>query len=229
MPSAIAVDPTSNKIYVANFRDNTVSVINGTTETKEPNDITVGDSPSSIAVNTAVSMIYVTNFVSDTISIIDARTNRYQVGVTFNADSGYIQCNRMVIPTNIQVFIDFGSACQARPNEGFFPTFWSESLGANSSRNLNSSGKPDLLSSLLGALLLTSTVEEVPFGATSYGNFVAHFKELPPPVGNDVLLNQYNSLVLAILTGLLVPHFIPWIKKRRSQHILKQYVKKCLP
>jgi YVTN family beta-propeller protein len=72
-PVAIAVDAYANKIYVANMGDNTVSVIDGTTNTKIGNDIKVGKSP--IAVDAYANKIYVANTFDNTVSVIDGTTN----------------------------------------------------------------------------------------------------------------------------------------------------------
>jgi YVTN family beta-propeller protein len=48
-PVNIDVDTLSNKVYVANTGDNTVSIINGATDKKEVPDIRVGKGPIAIA------------------------------------------------------------------------------------------------------------------------------------------------------------------------------------
>lgn len=62
-PHAIAVNPLTNKIYVANSFNgaggNSVTVINGADHTTTP--VAVGNSPFAIAVNTVTNKIYVAN------------------------------------------------------------------------------------------------------------------------------------------------------------------------
>ena len=60
-PTDIIVNSHTNTIYVANRIDNTVSVIDGQTNTKIGNDIQVGESPQAIGVNTETNTIYVAN------------------------------------------------------------------------------------------------------------------------------------------------------------------------
>ena len=74
LPYAVAVNPNTNMVYVANSGSNTVSVINGTTNTVVQN-VTVGISPYGIAVNPNITMIYVANYDSNTVSVIDGTTN----------------------------------------------------------------------------------------------------------------------------------------------------------
>ncbi|NVN97702.1 MAG: choice-of-anchor D domain-containing protein, partial [Geobacteraceae bacterium] len=83
-PSAIAVNPITNRIYIAHYGSNNVTVINGATDTVIGSGITVGTSPMAIAVNTETNKIYVANNVSGTVSVIDGGlgyvTNTITVG-----------------------------------------------------------------------------------------------------------------------------------------------------
>ena len=88
-PEDIVYDPVNKRIYVANFDDNTVSVIDTTTNKvidTNPNTpavtdpITVGDAPTGIAYDPVHKMIYVSNhgddLGNDTVSVIDTTTNK---------------------------------------------------------------------------------------------------------------------------------------------------------
>ncbi|MGA9171996.1 MAG: YncE family protein, partial [Nitrososphaeraceae archaeon] len=95
-PSAIGIDTSTNKIYVANSADNTVSVIDGNNNTKIGRDIPVGNRPIAIGVGieshptyvansikyssaTGVDYItrtvYVANSADNTVSVIDGNNN----------------------------------------------------------------------------------------------------------------------------------------------------------
>jgi YVTN family beta-propeller protein len=67
-PVAVAVNATTNKIYVANNRDNTVTVINGATNATTT--VPVGQQPVAVAVNEATNNIYVANSENDTVTVI---------------------------------------------------------------------------------------------------------------------------------------------------------------
>ena len=69
MPTDVKVNPITNMIYVTNYADNTVSVINGTNNTVI-NTIPVGHTPYGIGVNKKTNMIYVANFDDNTVSVI---------------------------------------------------------------------------------------------------------------------------------------------------------------
>jgi len=74
-PIAIGVDIYKHKIYVANFGDNTVSVINGTSNTKIGKDIPLGHLPVAIDIDPDKNTIYVANSLDNTVSIINGTSN----------------------------------------------------------------------------------------------------------------------------------------------------------
>ncbi len=73
LPSAVAVNPVTNKIYVANIGNATVTVIDGATNAAVT--VPAGTLPASIAVNTATNTVYVANQYSDSVTVIDGTTN----------------------------------------------------------------------------------------------------------------------------------------------------------
>ncbi len=80
-PKSLSFDNSTNRVYVANESDGTVSVID-TDESNESTEntvvgspITVGTAPSSVAVNESTGRVYVTNSGSGTISVIDTTNN----------------------------------------------------------------------------------------------------------------------------------------------------------
>ncbi len=84
-PSAVAVNPVTNKIYVANFNSANVTVIDGATNTAETVD--AGDGPRAVAVNPVTNKIYVANLLSANVTVIDGATNAV---VTVDAGAGPI-------------------------------------------------------------------------------------------------------------------------------------------
>jgi YVTN family beta-propeller protein len=73
--SAVAVDETTNTIYVADTAGlNSVSVINGATNIVTA-IIEVGNDPMSIAVNSLSHKIYVANHLDKSVTVIDGPTN----------------------------------------------------------------------------------------------------------------------------------------------------------
>src|ERR1700733_11154965 len=58
-PQAVAVNPVTNKIYVANYLSSSVTVIDG--ETNATTTVGVGTNPNAVAVNPVTNKIYVPN------------------------------------------------------------------------------------------------------------------------------------------------------------------------
>lgn len=73
-PRGVAVNPSTDRVYVANNVSNNVSVIDGTANSVLTT-VPVGDGPTGVAVNPTTHWIYVPNSDSDTVSVIDGITN----------------------------------------------------------------------------------------------------------------------------------------------------------
>ena len=72
-PWPLAVNPVTNKIYVANFSTNNVTVIDGATNGTTP--VAVGTNPQAVAVNPVTNKIYVANRDNGSVTVIDGATN----------------------------------------------------------------------------------------------------------------------------------------------------------
>ena len=73
-PAAVTSDSAKGEVFVANFFDNTVSVIDDTTNTVTAT-IPVGSSPRGIAYDSGKSEIFVSNSADNTVSVINDTTN----------------------------------------------------------------------------------------------------------------------------------------------------------
>ena len=69
----MAVNPVTNKIYVANVGSNNVTVIDGATNTTTT--VAAGSDPIAVAVNPVTNKIYVANRSSNNVTVIDGATN----------------------------------------------------------------------------------------------------------------------------------------------------------
>jgi YVTN family beta-propeller protein len=74
-PSGVAVNATTNTVYVANIGDNSVSVIDGVASTVT-STIPVGSGPTAVAVDSTTNTVYVTNDGADSVSVIDGATSK---------------------------------------------------------------------------------------------------------------------------------------------------------
>ncbi len=72
-PSALAVNPVTNKVYVANFASNNVTVIDGATNAATA--VAAGTNPVAVAVNPLTNQIYVANETSNDVTVINGATN----------------------------------------------------------------------------------------------------------------------------------------------------------
>jgi YVTN family beta-propeller protein len=79
-PSAIAVNPVTNKIYVTNESDDTVSIINANTNGVAT--VNVGDRPLWVAINAETNRIYASNLTSANTSIINGANDTIELTTT---------------------------------------------------------------------------------------------------------------------------------------------------
>jgi YVTN family beta-propeller protein len=234
----IAVNPTTNKIYVANPDSNTVSVIDASND-KKISEIPVGSYPRAIGINTygeatpsSPSMMYIFNqafqgLSSNTVSVIDGSIDKVAAGVTFNirpANSGSIWCNNKEYPTNIYLYGADGSKCIARPNKGFEFSSWIENLNHNSTVPLNQSAIFDSpLNSLLSTLGMNPKDTSATFNIDRFGTFTANFKAVPPSVPPEYWIPLYGIIVSTIV-GWSIPSIIGWIRARiKRKESVKEY------
>ena len=68
-PNAVAVNPVTNKIYIANSGSNNVTVVDGATNTFTTINDTHATTPVAIAVNSLTNMVYVANSGSNNVSV----------------------------------------------------------------------------------------------------------------------------------------------------------------
>jgi YVTN family beta-propeller protein len=73
-PCAVALNPATNLIYVANHEDDSVTVLDGT-QSKVLATVKVGEKPQGIAIDAKTNRIYVANVHGDTVSVIDGAHN----------------------------------------------------------------------------------------------------------------------------------------------------------
>ncbi len=72
-PQALAVDPATQRVFVANMTSNTVSVLDSRSG-RLVHTVPVGVSPSAVAVDVRTHRVFVANAMARTVSILDARS-----------------------------------------------------------------------------------------------------------------------------------------------------------
>ena len=219
-PRSIAVDFSSNTIYVANAGSNSVSAINGTNHRVE--NIPVGSSPTDLAVDGKSDTIYVANSQSKGISVIDGISNKVVTGVTFKIDpanSGFITCNKMTPPINQYLYLWSGTTCTAIPNKGFEFSSWVQNLKNNSSRTIRTSNNDSSLNSFLDFFGIKKNDAGATLNVTQFGSFTGHFKALPP-----LIPPQYLVTLLGIMIGTLAPPIYRWLNSSRQRKNLRKLI-----
>lgn len=83
-PDGVAVDATTDTVYVANNGSNSVSVIDGATDAVTAT-IPVGDAPRGIGVDEQTDTVYVANSGDQTVSVIDGATGQVTDTLTVGA------------------------------------------------------------------------------------------------------------------------------------------------
>jgi YVTN family beta-propeller protein len=92
-PVALAINETTNRIYVANNAGGSVSVIDGTNDVVAAT-VNVGALPYVLAANPVTNKIFVSNTFSDVITLIDGATNAMSTVKAGSADSIVIDSKR---------------------------------------------------------------------------------------------------------------------------------------
>ncbi len=112
----MAVNPRTNRIYVTNSNDGTVSVIDGTTNSVVAT-IPVGTTPQAVAVNPSTNNIFVANAGDNTVSVIDGATNTVSgmapvghlpLGVAVNSITNRVYVTNAADNT-VSEFLDLGA------------------------------------------------------------------------------------------------------------------------
>jgi YVTN family beta-propeller protein len=75
-PAGVAIDPSTNRIYVANADNNNVSVIDGTTDTVVA-VVAAMYWPFGVAANPGTNRVYVTDNATDAVRVIDGVPTRW--------------------------------------------------------------------------------------------------------------------------------------------------------
>jgi YVTN family beta-propeller protein len=75
-PFSITMNQFTNKMYVTNWRFNTISVIDGSTDTVIDNITNIGEKPGALAIDPILNRLYVSNYGSNTVSVIDTSNDR---------------------------------------------------------------------------------------------------------------------------------------------------------
>ena len=201
MPFGLSVSSDGSKVYVSNFFDNTVSVINAAADTVTAT-ITVGHHPQGLAVTPDGSKLYIANYVDSTVSIINTAANTvsgsvkvgsgplavctspdgFKVYVTNNGDSTVSVINADVDTVSATITV------------GYYPTGISESPDGTKLLVANSDAYTVNVINTA-----TNTVTDIlPAGNTpaAFGNFISTFTQpagIVSPVKEPLNISVYPN------------------------------------
>jgi uncharacterized protein len=102
-PMAIAVNESTNKVYIVNHNSSSVTVIGGKTRAVS-STVKTGSGPEAIAVNPRTNRIYVANSGNSTITVIDGATDTVaatvRTGSNCNGVAVNVETNRIYVTNN---------------------------------------------------------------------------------------------------------------------------------
>jgi YVTN family beta-propeller protein len=112
-PNGVGVNPANNRVYVANTGTNTVSVIDGNTNTSLGTPIRVGSGPLGVGVNPATNLVYVGSQTSSVVTVINGTTNTAFKNITIAGPVGIgvdPSINRIYVATGSSVAVINGTS-----------------------------------------------------------------------------------------------------------------------
>jgi YVTN family beta-propeller protein len=99
-PVGIEVNPATNRVYVPNAGANTLSVIDGNTNSALAT-LPTGELPCAIAANPYTNRIYVANLNSNDVTVIDGATNT----IVTTVPVGTLPCAVRILPSLNRVYV----------------------------------------------------------------------------------------------------------------------------
>jgi YVTN family beta-propeller protein len=226
-PSSIAINPSTNRLYVPNYYSNTVSVIDGSSN-RVIDTVSVGSNPASIAINPKTNMIYIANYGSNTVSVIDGESDKLliNIGVGSFPHRVYYDPN-----TSIVYVLNVGSKTMSQikgttllagitfnvnpSNSGLVDCNGTTISDVNYERykagtEINCKAKPSsdyVFKSWSADLPLASgTSPATTFNSSDYGNVTANF-QVPVEI---TLPKAYWEQLYVVLISIMVPAIAGW-------------------
>jgi YVTN family beta-propeller protein len=173
-PVGIAINEITNKIYIANQRSGTVSVIDSNSG-GPAKDIRVGGAPSFIAVDSSHNKIYVANKDSNTVSVIDGYNDSKIGDVAVGNDPRSIAISestgKIYIPTgNDIVSVINGSNDRKIADIAGVESFRSRSIAIDSSHDNDKIYIPNFLNGTVSVINGSNDRKEadIPVGKRPY-------------------------------------------------------------
>jgi len=104
IPGAIAVDPKTDTLFVANYGDNTLTIIDAH-QGRAIATVPVGNGPQGVAFDAARNLVYVANTHGDSITVIDRASNK----VVATLPAGESPYALAVVPNSTKLYVANGA------------------------------------------------------------------------------------------------------------------------
>lgn len=171
-PHVATVNPTTNRVYVANANGGDISVIDGSTKSVLTT-IPVGTNPGGMAVNATTNRLYVAMGGNDSVSVVDTLSNSVVATTTVGSGPGFLAVNattnRIYVPNlysgNVSVIDGATNSVIATTTVGSGPV----SAGVHTSNNTiyvanRSGGTVSVIDSTTNSVVTNITVGTNPNG-----------------------------------------------------------------
>lgn len=117
-PFAVAANPLTHRVYVANYNTNTMSVINSATDSWVTDINISGGSPYppypvAVAINPNTNKIYVLNFWNGMLVVVNGQTNAVETSISVGASHGSLRALAVNPETNKIYVTNLGSSVYA--------------------------------------------------------------------------------------------------------------------
>jgi YVTN family beta-propeller protein len=208
-PQAIGINSVTNKIYVANADDGTLTVIDGATHSTAT--MAVGSNPQAVAVNPVTNKIYVANTnPSGTVTVIDGATNEtttlavggFPAALAVNPMTNRVYVANQVANGTVSVIDGARDTVSATISVGGLPSALAADPATN--RIYVASGATDSVTVLNGADNSTSTVSTGPGSnpaAVAVGSITHKAYVACPGAGSLVVLDVGNNRTSPVAVG----------------------------
>jgi hypothetical protein len=139
---------------------------------------------------------------------------------------GHIKCSYQDVQPKKYQLVGFGPVCMAEANNGFRVSSWTEDLGHNWSRPIQTSiSSFSPYNAFLSGLGLIGLKDNAAiFNVTRHGNFTTNFDRVPAPIPSEYWVPLYAVMISAIV-GWSIPSIVGWFKTKIQVRRLDHYYK----
>ncbi|ALI35425.1 Lactonase, 7-bladed beta-propeller [Candidatus Nitrosocosmicus oleophilus] len=223
-PRYLSLSPYNDQLFVSHQENNTITIINRTTNEVEKT-IHTRNNPLQSFYNGDMNIAYVSDIKNNGIFIIDGKTKNVSVGLEFvyePAEIGYLNCNNKNYTNHAYAFFDTGSRLICYPV--IFPNY-TTTYQFSSLQYLDA--------------IFNANFSEPPYHleATNFGTALVKFTVIPDNLLGqieNVINSQFHDIFYSIFIVIIVAPIISWAipyyisqrrKKIQLRHIRYHYTK----